>query len=320
MTVWQRLSDSRFGLANQISDAVAALEWREPNVLVNVRDSRELLVACDFAGSHAEARYEAFGFLVAAISHSGAWMEERLRVRERLLNDRREISYKGLNDRKRQRALAPFLMAANLLPANLIVVMVSKKIGRLFDNPGDRVLFPELIVAVRNWNVKSFQRLLLVATLGAVFTSGFAASTQDLLWVTDQDEIAPNPTKHDHAGHVLHHCLSTYAPTLRGMLTFATTEANISNFLTADAAAIPDLAAGCLVDAFGECNTTPNGLWVSPTATLSHKARVILDWFAQGGHALRRVVICLDEARAGTVLASAFRPIRSGRGEVFLLR
>lgn len=284
---WQRLKDPRFGLANRISDAIASLEWREPDSLIDVRKSRELVLACDFGGAHAEARYEAFAFLLGAISQAGPWMIQREEVRERLLNGRGEMSYKGLNDARRQRALAPFLITANLFPGNLVVVMVNKRLKRLFDNPGDGVLFPELVSAVRNWNVKSFHRLLLVATLGALLTSGLAGSTQDLLWVTDQDEIAPNPTKHDHAGHVIHHCLSRYAPALRGMLTFAMTEANASNFLLRDAVGIADLAAGCMVDALGACEggSAERSLWVCPTAALARKARVIVDWFAQREHA-----------------------------------
>jgi hypothetical protein len=247
-------------------------------------------------------------------------MAERMRVREEFLDDR-EMSYKGLNDAKRQRALAPFLNAADLFPGNLFVFMVDKRILRLFDDPGEGVLFPELVVAVRNWNTKSFRRLLLVSTLGAVLVAGLAHPAQGLLWITDQDEIAPNSTKHDHAGFVVHHCLSTYAPTLRGLLTFATTEANVDTFLTADAVSIADLAAGSLVEVFNACpNAANRQLWRRPTASLSLKARVILDWFAQHGHVLRRVVVALDEAPGGRVVASAFRPLRTARDEVFLLR
>ncbi len=319
MTVWQRLGDVRFGLANRLSNALAELEWRVPDIFLNLHGSTELLVACDFAGSHRDAKYEAFAFLLAAIGQSDSWMAARASVRRRFLQGRGELSYKGLNDGRRQRALAPFLIAANLFPGNLIVVMIDKAITRLFDNPGDQVLLPELIVAVRNWNASSFRRLLLVGTLGAVLVSGLASRSQDLLWVTDEDEIAPNPKKHDDAGHVLHHCLSTYAPTLKGSFTFVTTETNVSNFLTADCVAITDLAAGSLVDAFGGCKPGV-GLWVRPVGSLPFKARVILDWFAQTGHTLRRVVVALDTGPGGTVVASAFRPVRTGRDQVFLLR
>ncbi len=318
--VWKRLADERFGLADRVSDAIAALEWREPGCLCDVRASSELLIACDFAGAHATARYESFAFLVGAINQSGPWMTRRAAVREELLAGRGEVSYKGLGDAHRQRALAPFLMAANVFPANLFVVLVSKRLKRLFDNPGDKMLFPELVTAVRNWNARSFHRLLLVGTLGAVFASGLAADAQDILWVTDQDEIVPNATKHDHAGHVLHHCLSRYGPTLKGLMVLLTTEANFDGFLLRDAVGIADLAAGCLVDVFGACDRSADQLWVAPTRALSRKAQVLLDWFAQVGHPLRRIVVCLDDSGDGSVDVSVFRPVRVRRGEVLLLR
>ncbi len=67
---WRRLEDPRFGLANRISDEIAALEWREPGSLLDVRESKEFLLACDFAGAHAEARYESFAFLLGAIGQT----------------------------------------------------------------------------------------------------------------------------------------------------------------------------------------------------------------------------------------------------------
>jgi hypothetical protein len=129
VTIWQRLNDARFGLANRLSDAIAALEWREPESFLDVRNHGELLVACDFAGSHSGPRYEAFAFLVGTTHQSHSWMGERMRVREEFLDDR-EMSYKGLNDAKRQRALAPFLNAADLFPGNLFVFM-SQCVGKL---------------------------------------------------------------------------------------------------------------------------------------------------------------------------------------------
>jgi len=216
---------------------IAAMEWREPDSIADVRDSRELLVACDFGGSHKGAKYEAFAFLVGAITGSAAWMKERQRVRESFLSNGRRMAYKNLNDKRRQQALLPFLDAANIYPGNLFVFLISKQIPELFDNPGDQKLFPELIKAIRTWRPKPFRRLLLTATLGSILVSCLSSPLQDILWLTDQDEIAPNPNQHDHAGHVIHHCISTYAPANSGVLAFLTTEANIHNRMTEDVVA-----------------------------------------------------------------------------------
>src|ERR1035438_6905839 len=49
---WQRLARPQFGLADRISEAVSLIEWRDGRPFTNVRNSRELLIACDFSGSH----------------------------------------------------------------------------------------------------------------------------------------------------------------------------------------------------------------------------------------------------------------------------
>jgi hypothetical protein len=318
---WKRLARREFGLADRISDAIAALEWRDGRALTNVRESRELLVACDFGGSHRTASYQSFAFLIGAIGGSARWMEERLLVRRKHLQDGRRMAYKALNDRQRRNALQPFLAAADLYPGNLFVFLVSKGIATLFDDPGSQRLFPELVVAVRNWKTKSFQRLLLIASLGSTLISGLSSPGQDILWITDQDEIAANPQKHDHAGHVIHHCISTYAPANLGQLVFLTTEANIDNRMTDDVVAVADLAAGCMVDAFGSGDhMPPKGLWVSPAEPLSDKCKSVLAWLAQTGAALRRIVVVLDQNTDGSLAVRAFQPILSGDGHAYVLR
>jgi hypothetical protein len=260
--------------------------------------------------------------MVGAINGSAAWMESRSVLRRTLLPDGRRMAYKGLNDRHRREALQPFLRAADLYPGNLFVFLVNKGVAALFDDPGSERLFPELIVAVRNWKSKSFQRLLLVATLGSLLVSALSEHGQDLLWVIDQDEIAANPKKHNDAGHVIHHCISTYAPANTGRLTFVTTEADVNNRMLDDVVAIADLAAGCLVDAFGKREDMPPsaGLWVPPSASLPTKGKTILRWLAQSGTALDRVVVVLDQNPDHSVVVSAFQPQLFDDGHIYIRR
>jgi len=319
--IWTRLDSLRFGLANRISDAIATVEWREPGSIANIRQSSEVLVGCDFAGSHKSANFEAFAFLVGAVAGSGKWMQERQRVREELLSDGRRMAYKHLNDRRRQKALSPFLAAANSYPGSLFVFLVSKKISELFDDPGDQVLFPELIVAERTWKSRPFRRLLLIATLGSILVSGLCDPAQDILWITDEDEIAPNPKQHDHAGHVIHHCISTYAPAHSGLLVFLTTEANVNDLMTEDVVAIPDLAAGALVDAFSSGDRPPCApLWMSASNDLTLKSKSILSWLAERQQSLRRLVVVLDRSADSTIEVSAFSPFCDDNGLVYLIR
>lgn len=292
--VWNRLAQPQFGLGHRISEAIADHERSGSGVLSDVREGPEVLVACDIGGDHREAEYRAFGYLVAEIGSSEGWMEQRLALRHAKLPDGRRMSYKSLRDGMRKGALPWFLQAASALQGNLVIFLVSRDIPTLFSDPGDMKLLPELVVAERGWNQSAFARLLTVGTFGALLVAGLVDKGQDILWLTDQDEIAPNPLKHNHAGHVICHCIERYGPDHRGQLTFISTEGAFDHCFREDLTAIPDLAAGALVEAF----SVPKRREVPIRAraadrSLSEKARVVLRWLSSTGPTLRSIVAVL---------------------------
>lgn len=310
--VWQKLNHPKFALAYQISECIARRQWIDPSIFTDVRHGKEALVACDFSGSHAAANYEAFAFLVGAIGGSAKWMETRSAVRDRFLPNNRRMAYKSLNDAMRLRALPSFLNAANNFPGNLVVFLISKQIHTLFADPGTPGFFPELVVAERGWKKKSFQRLLLVASLGSLLVSCLSAPSQDILWVSDQDEIAANAEKHNHAGHVIHHCISRYAPDHQGLLVFLTTEGDFNTRQLEDIVAVPDLAAGALVDALSHCDklkrSSDERLWVPISSELPSKAHTILQWFSANSFPLKRLVVVLDSV-GDAIQVDTFVPV-----------
>jgi hypothetical protein len=320
-------------LAYQISERIAGRQWVDSSIFTDIRFGKEVLVACDFSGSHSAAKYEAFAFLVGAIGGSAKWMETRSIVRDRFLPNNRRMAYKSLNDAIRLQALPSFLEAANNFPGNLVVFLISKQINNLFADPGTPGFLPELVVAERGWKKKSFQRLLLVASLGSLLVSCLSEPLQDILWVSDQDEIAANAEKHNHAGHVIHHCISRYAPNHRGLLVFLTTEGDLNTRQLEDIVAVPDLAAGALVDALSICDelkrSSDERLWIPISSELSPKAKTILQWFSDSSFPLKRLVVVLDSVE-DAIQVDAFVPIalksplylpnNVNSNEVFLLR
>lgn len=293
--VWRRLGDPRFGLGDRISEAMAAHEWAEPDAYSDVRAGRETLLASDIGGDHADATFRAFGFLLAEIGSSREWMERRVVLRRASLHDGRRMSYKALRDRVRMAALPKFLDNASSLQGNLVVVLVSREIRDLFSDPGDARLLPELVIAERGWNPSAFARLLATGTFGALLTAGFVKPTQDILWLSDQDEIAPNAKLHNHTGHVLSHCIERYAPEHRGQFTFITTEGGFDHCFREDLVAIPDLAAGALVEACAKASdlAVAPTLWRWVDRRMSQKGQVVLRWLSSCGSKLRTTVVIL---------------------------
>lgn len=105
------------------------------------------------------------------------------------------------------------------------------------------------------------------------------------------------------------------------MLAFLTTEANIDNCMTEDVVAIPDLAAGSLVDALSyNSNLLSTGLWLPADDDLPPKSKLILWWLADRQQRLRRCVVVADRAPDANVSISAFIPLRGDNGRIFLRR
>ncbi len=311
--MWKRICQPALGLANIISDVIAQEEWLHGDVKKDLRGGKEFLLACDYGGSHQGSPYEAFAFLAASIDEMGEWDDLRKQVRHQYLRDARRISFKMLRDKRRARSLVPFLLAADRCPGILVTVVVDKQIPSLFGEFNEPDCFPGLLLTpTEGWKKRPFDRLCLVASLGATCLAGLCGTHQDILWVTDRDEIAPNPDKHDHAGWIIWYHVCTYVEQLEGRLVFLTTQGDCADRRLEDAVAIPDLAAGALAQALSHARAAgrvPGSkiACVLPSG-LSDKVATILAWLGGQSAPLRRFCILLEHADGGHVAVSCVRP------------
>jgi len=296
--VWRYNNLSRFGLANAISEKIAEYEWKNPGLLSDVRNAKELLIACDYGGNHKNALYESYAFLVANISDSGEWDEQRNLLRSTVLTEGRRISFKAIRGKKSITVLNRFLKIANFLPGVLISFLIDKKLGRLISVKKDPYKFFELIYPKYGWNNYSFDRLSLVAHLGSLLIGGLCGNKQDILWVTDQDEIAPNPKKHDDAGWVIWSYLCEYAPKIDGKLVFVTTEADLGQRRLEDAVSIADLSAGAWAEAMSNIRTLlqkdVRNIMIPVIGNFTEKTDKILTWFSCNKFPLSKLVVVLQ--------------------------
>jgi hypothetical protein len=323
MSIWKHKENENFGLANKISKQISLWEWANPNLLIDVRQSTELLVACDIGGSHKGSTYESFSFLIGAINFGAEWESLQKNIRKTLLPDGRRMSYKSLGDAIRAKSLVPFLKAANEYRGVLVTFLIDKKISNLIGEPKDKNVFPELIIAKRGWNKKVFHRLCLTATLGSLLVSGLSKNEQDILWLIDQDEIAANEKKHDEAGQVIHHHTEVYAPQNHGLLAFITTEADFDNRKFEDIVAIPDLVCGALAEAVTNIRNLGHKFGspiLIPLSTdfFSKKAKIILDWYSEKKTNLKKLAIVL-ELKDKNVNIECFSPFNLSRSISFNL-
>src|SRR6266700_5970420 len=104
---WNALK--KIGMVKILGDVLADAEVLAPELCGPC-----LIVTSDYSGSHSGSAFEVYSLLVGDLTRCREWFRVRSGIRSEFLKDRRRMSYKTLNDRQRQRALGPFLAAADL--------------------------------------------------------------------------------------------------------------------------------------------------------------------------------------------------------------
>lgn len=273
-----------------------------------------LLLATDYGGDHqiAQAPLRCHSFLVVNLEQAHGWDAARRRLRRGQLAQR-TMAYKSLADGVKARALPPFLSLADGLNGLLLNVLIEKRGEPYFCDP----TLPELTTGpLAGLRAPTAERVLQVVSIIHMLISGFASPGQDMVWVTDRDQIAANPQQHDQTLRLLASLNGEYLPAPHGHLHGATTEHDPVDKQLEDLAAIPDLAAGALCEIARTLPMVPGpeeGVTPLPESLVS-KARSIVNWLADTRRPLRRLTYVLGRTPEGKVRLShiAIPAITSG--------
>jgi len=303
--IWKPLHRPELGLCDTISNVILKQEWQEPELLTSVRLGPTLLITSDYGGDYKASRYESLSFLVADLTFCWLWDEFREKIRREILQDSRSMSYKKLmSDKRRARALVPFLRAANTIPGLLITFLIDRNIAPSFSEPIPEDGSLSQVGELSKWKEKSFGKLSRIGHLGAMLISCLSAPGQNVLWVTDRDEIAPNVGKLTEATTIIAHYLNHYVSHNMGHFRFGTTEVDNGSMEIEDLAALPDLAAGAMSEVMTHIlesqGMPPTQIHIPLPKGVLEKAHAILGWLADGPHPLKKMVIYVDQTDNST--------------------
>jgi hypothetical protein len=179
------LADKDFGLSALMAKIMLEGQLRTVEI-----EGPCLFVASDYGGAHRQSSYEIYSILLSDLKHCDAWQRAREGIRAEFLADGRRMSYKGLNDGHRREALVPFLAAADKIPGMCVSLAVSKSVNTLFQRD-DSPINPELSDCLA-WSGSLFERVLRIVHLVSFCIAGISRPDQDVLWFSDEDEIAAN--------------------------------------------------------------------------------------------------------------------------------
>ncbi len=283
---------------NVLNRVFKTLDMHRPEALPSFDAATQILAGSDYGGQHPYSQYESLAFVVADAMKLRPWDEARVRCRKAHLPDGRRMSFKSLNDKLRVAALPDFLSAADLIPGLLLVVLFDKQIGSIFDADEEQPEVPDEFKKLFEWSERTQERMLRICHVMALVLAGLSRELQNVLWITDEDEIAANVERHTLFAKAFGNIASHYLEHRLGHVRVATTASDTGKRDLEDFVAIADLAAGAIChsrNAYGATGlSSVAGLVVPPSPGAPPKVDKLLDWFSNDATSLRRLVLSID--------------------------
>jgi hypothetical protein len=295
------------GFMNLLSNNVERVERDNQEAIPDIRRGDVLFIASDYSGEHDLAEYQSLSFLFADLERCSTWEEMRTQLRQRHLSDGRRIAFKNLRDKKSRGVLNSFLDAANTIPGLSLTVLIHKDIESLFRTTGriDRTE-PELQNYL-HWPETSFEKMLRVVHIIGLFLAGLSRSGQDVIWFTDEDEIAANDDRLRELTAITMNITSHYLPHDLRHLRCGTTKSDNGTRQIEDLVSIPDLIAGALSEVLMAQNAEglvpQDSLLLFRPHRLSSKTAEIMNWFASSINPLKRLVYVIEPGRMSPSLS-----------------
>jgi hypothetical protein len=154
------------------------------------------LTASDYGGDHSGSLFDTYSFFLAEYDQASRAFSKWALSRPALLPDGRRMSFKGLNDGMRSRALQPFMQAVADSLGTVITVAIDQRIPFVFSERGDSKRGKWFLGFRGQWKDKLIERLLRVTAFATFFQSRLTKADHHL-WFADTDAITQGRRLHD---------------------------------------------------------------------------------------------------------------------------
>ena len=285
-----------------LNEEFLRLEAKYSEILPDLRDAETLLLASDYSGGPREAAYSVFSFLLTSLDSWARWEPARARIRSVHLAQSRRMSFKRLGDGQRKRALLPLLSAANLLDGLSFSIAFSRRCESVFAGLPPLDLGNPEFAAFRKWKPLVLEKAFFVLHVLCVLLGGLASPGQNVLWFTDEDEIAANDQRVRELTQLFGWISSQYLDFMLGHCRVGTTRCDDGSRQIEDFAAIPDLVAGAVAEQFalkGRDASKPDQVFWMYRPDFSRKTRDITWWFSDSSQPLKRLLCAVDPSPDG---------------------
>lgn len=249
MTKIRRLQNENAGFVNDVSNVIATEAWKNPALFPDLSKNKTLFVFSDY--SRVKGKYKTYSFLIVGRSDADYFNGARKILRAKYNLKNRRMSYKGLNDKIKLKALPDFLSCAGAMNGVIVTFVVDTQIKYMF---ADQFLdiWPELSKV----NKRTLEDMLRVVHFGAQAIMTVFSSSQNIVWFTDSDAIVANEEHEQLFGKLaetmIRHMFLPHEEIKH--IVFGLSAIDDGSLEIEDFVAVPDLIAGALCETLDQLN------------------------------------------------------------------
>jgi len=303
----QHVSSS--GIFKCIDKEITMMLEKNPTSMPDFRQTETLLITSDYSGSQAGSKYQVLAFMITSLEEFNKWEPERRKLRTKYLSDNRRISFKGLNDTQKQKILKPFLTTADMMSGLVLSVAIDKKIKTLFDGKSPLNLDNPDYSIFKAWKPKGLENALKTVHFLSFLLSGIARPLQNVVWFSDEDEIAANPERIKQLTNIVAWVISTYLDFNLGHLRCGTTKSDDGSNQIEDLTAIPDMVAGAISEQVNletvELPKISKVFWLHRD-DYSEKTSFITWWLTNTNKPLKKIFCYIDSVENSEITKVSF--------------
>lgn len=303
MALWTTPIVSQDDIFSSINNSMCLFTDKYKSSLPYLHDADTILCFSDYSGEEKEARYFVYSFLIISNSNLQEWNMGREKIRREFLTDGRRISYKNYRDKLSQNFIKSYLEKIDKLNGYLITFSVSKDVPSIFkgDSPVD--LSSKQFHDCLSWTKDTVEKAFRIMHFLGFFISGLTREYQNLLWITDNDKIAPNDDRVTQLTKLFSYVCTVYLNHNLGHLRVGTTKVDNGSRLVEDLCAIPDLIAG----AYSDQLKNPESDWSDEAGKIfwmrvphfKEKTNILNWWLATSNDKLCKLCFRIDKSSEG---------------------
>lgn len=267
---------------------------------------RDIGIFSDYGGTHKACQYRVNAYLYVDLEKSRSWQAARNEIRAAFLSDGRRMSYKGLSDQQRAKALIPFLEAALSIHGICLVTLTNKRLRHLclMDRNEHYGKFRQISNLTGKWKQAELEEAIRISHVAACLVGGLSTSGQDITWISDEDNMFGNTALSKDVGNIFSKFCSHYAKHSLQPLKIGTTKIDEGDRFEEDFTSIADLVAGGLSEMVTRLSSmcggkVPAQLAVDYTKELPAKVELITNWFWHPIGNLKRLAVLFEDRENG---------------------